>query len=1062
MMSGSVLDIVSVDHCYSKPWSAHPDASNARPLKTLFMDKFPRNRTLEQSMPEPDIPLDVVTSHPRIPTTYDANKAKSIMKETEKQLCSLKDGKRDDWEEKLNRYGWSPQQGRLFNKINKILNCDRLSKLAVESNVNESVLRRLQVDKTAKRVRQALAGVKWDIRLTQWLHGTLLENLSTSMLATYIEVLQTLRAKVPNLVDRMTVGVGNCSSTHGITGEFMSSMLKKSWDPVSNMYSQNKLQKLPCTPLILVAPSGPTNANSLQSKRLRYWTSQLASLGKVIPVTMHTVNNGSGVSIAQCLEHMIIAVKTKVAELKNHYTNRPIVLLGWNIGSLVACHVALHDAVSAVVCLGFPYTGVGGGRGDADDPLLESRTPTLFVIGQHANTSSIDDIEDLREKIRADNSLLVVGGADDNLRMSRAKRKMECLTQIMVDKIILDEISEFLGGILSQGPMIQESVVVDLSDLDQRKQRKSLNDGSLDDIDGQEFTSMTESTQFQQQGRMTIAKALRARALSGNSVESLPNFGASTSNMSIPNKVKRKYTKRKGVTKTSGSGPSPRKRFRSTPTPPVASPVTSIQSPLSAGIPSTVGGLPELPGILKPQHGGLPSYRIISDKEHKSSSKSSPQISVNSSQAPSQSATGISSSMASNSPEEPLIAYKLEDYYKKFGLTLSEPSEVTVSKPTITIEGLLRNSKLVTPDMTSNTSTPISSLLSLARHMPTVQLTTASSVSNQIQQLLSCLAKSNNTSSLAGSVPSTVLTPLKIPSSQNVVSESSALLHSSPIPSVGLPVGSLSQSGSPLQNSVPTLMSSLTKTSSMTGGNMIKIMTPSNTPSDEAKMSAVQRLQFPESPIVSISRTVSSSEPFSTPSSQIFALSKSIITPINLATGSHDLSVNKSLSHLVSSAVIGSNASSLAQLSKRPVSDAGTMSESTDKGELFLTGVTSVTRHSDSSLSHGGHSYSVYPVETLGKVSSMLESSPITEYATNQSVRSGGPSCVSSITFSHQKTLPTHIGTMNIGTPVSTPRSIPRASPSVSLSYTATPKPSLTTLSSTRTRRIRTPKQFDL
>lgn len=74
-------------------------------------------------------------------------------------------------------------------------------------------------------------------------------------------------------------------------------------------------KKLPGNPLILVAPSGPTSSGSHHSKRMRYWSNQLSALGKIIPVLMHTVNNGSGVSIAQCLEHMIVAVKNKIVEV---------------------------------------------------------------------------------------------------------------------------------------------------------------------------------------------------------------------------------------------------------------------------------------------------------------------------------------------------------------------------------------------------------------------------------------------------------------------------------------------------------------------------------------------------------------------------------------------------------------------------------------------------------------------------------------------------------------------------------------------------------------------------
>ncbi len=56
-------------------------------------------------------------------------------------------------------------------------------------------------------------------------------------------------------------------------------------------------------------------------------------------MTMHTVSGGSGVGIAQCLDHMLQAVKTKVLELKTHFPNRPIILIGWNVGALIASEV---------------------------------------------------------------------------------------------------------------------------------------------------------------------------------------------------------------------------------------------------------------------------------------------------------------------------------------------------------------------------------------------------------------------------------------------------------------------------------------------------------------------------------------------------------------------------------------------------------------------------------------------------------------------------------------------------------------------------------------------------
>ena len=71
-----------------------------------------------------------------------------------------------------------------------------------------------------------------------------------------------------------------------------------------------------------------------------------------------------------------------------------------------------------------------------DEPLLDSKTPTLFVTGQESSVCTQDDIENLREHMRAETGLVVVGGADEHLRMSKMKKKMEGVTQSMVDRCI--------------------------------------------------------------------------------------------------------------------------------------------------------------------------------------------------------------------------------------------------------------------------------------------------------------------------------------------------------------------------------------------------------------------------------------------------------------------------------------------------------------------------------------------------------------------------------------------------------------------------------------------------
>lgn len=453
------LDKVMLDHSYSKMWSSHPGASHAQPAKMLFVPKTLRvskpDRLYSSTSNDINVTVDQAEDSKSFTVPYDINRARLVMNECERHVNFARANPNDersdeDWEEKLSRVGWTPAQTKLFSKILKHLQADRLSKLACQGTANEPVLRRIYVDKCAKMVRKTLASVGWDPKLTQWLHKVLVQNLSNSLLGSYLNVVQTLRSKIPTLIDKMTGLKSSGSRSSSTSNEALSLLLKRPWDPAVGLLSQHKPNKLPGSPILLIAPNAPTqsSSSSSQSRRMRFWNSQLSGMGKVVPVTLHTPA-GSSLAVIQCLENMITAVKAKVTELKTQYANRPIILVGWSVAAVIATQISMQEAVTGVVCLGFPSKGIHGYRGDIDEPLFECKTPTLFVIGQESSVCNQDDIENLREKMKAITGLVIVGGADERLRLSKNKKKLEGVTQSMVDRCIIDEVGEFLHKILT-------------------------------------------------------------------------------------------------------------------------------------------------------------------------------------------------------------------------------------------------------------------------------------------------------------------------------------------------------------------------------------------------------------------------------------------------------------------------------------------------------------------------------------------------------------------------------------------------------------------------------------
>lgn len=180
------------------------------------------------------------------------------------------------------------------------------------------------------------------------------------------------------------------------------------------------------------------------------------------------------------LKIMMLEIAMKIREVKKRQPDRPIVLVGWGIAAAINCQLAGmvdlaqhhqpgfgpdartpttaatavlspsptvigQGAVSSCVCFGFPTYTLEGARGEPDDPIYDLKTPTLFVAGQASTVSKVDDLEDLRERMtRCPTGLVVVGGADDRLRMRKERKRAFGVTQGQVDRCILDEVRRFL------------------------------------------------------------------------------------------------------------------------------------------------------------------------------------------------------------------------------------------------------------------------------------------------------------------------------------------------------------------------------------------------------------------------------------------------------------------------------------------------------------------------------------------------------------------------------------------------------------------------------------------
>ena len=223
-------------------------------MKSLFVTKIVRSTSTnslsaERILDEETIDIEEMNES-SLELPYDELNSNRIMEECERfgdfgNPEALSEDEMDDWEDHIVKDGWLPRQNKLFVEIMKILHADRLARLTLKGHTQEAIQRRLLTDKTARRFRQKLASVMWDTKTTQWLHNTLTDVLPKPYLASYIDVLQTLKSKVPVLVEKMMSAKVHNHTLGVVCNEGLRILLKRPWDPTDNLNCAPDLKTLP-------------------------------------------------------------------------------------------------------------------------------------------------------------------------------------------------------------------------------------------------------------------------------------------------------------------------------------------------------------------------------------------------------------------------------------------------------------------------------------------------------------------------------------------------------------------------------------------------------------------------------------------------------------------------------------------------------------------------------------------------------------------------------------------------------------------------------------------------
>jgi len=175
---------------------------------------------------------------------------------------------------------------------------------------------------------------------------------------------------------------------------------------------------------------------------MQRWANKLATIGPVTLFDYPYMREGK--KRPDPLPRLVAAHREALADGREVYGG-PAILIGKSLGARVGCHLALQEAVAAVVCLGYPLCGGGDPTKLRAEVLRAMTAPVLFVQGTRDRLCPLELLESVRQEMKAENELYIVEGGDHSLQVSKSRLTASAETQNDIDERILEAVRNFVA-----------------------------------------------------------------------------------------------------------------------------------------------------------------------------------------------------------------------------------------------------------------------------------------------------------------------------------------------------------------------------------------------------------------------------------------------------------------------------------------------------------------------------------------------------------------------------------------------------------------------------------------